>query len=205
MKKEIFISTLKRIKIIFHSIKLTKDYYKFSKQENYHGLLEFFHSLSDPYVYTWEQNHIGKGRFFAMNISLSTTPVEDRSILVIFNEDDTVTIQTDLNCSLQIESTTTGLDEAFERLIGLVYMYMHPELKNDEVYFGNIVKDVPFITKGTYKTLRTGEKVFNSNGNEIKNISPMFISKNEHELLTKELFEDDEYIMSILKEIFKNI
>jgi len=203
MKKEIFISTLKRIKIIFHSIKLTRDYYKFSKQENYHGLLEFFHSLSDPYVYTWEENHIGKGRFFAMNISLSTTPVEDRSILVIFNENDTVTIQTDLNCSLQIQSITTGLDEAFETLINLVYMYMHPELEKNEICFGNIVKGFPFIFSNTYKTLRIGKHVLNSSGDEIKDMFPVFISTEEYTLLLNEILQEEEKFHDILTELFK--
>lgn len=203
MKKQIFISTLKRIKIIFFSIKLIRDYYNFSKKNNYNDLIDFFHSLSDQYVYIWEQRHIGSGAFFAMNISLSTTPVEDRSILVTFNKNDTVTIQTDLHCSLQIESTTTGLDEAFKILMDIIYMYMHPELKKDEIYFGKIAKGFPIFTKGKYKTLRTGKNVLNSNGDEIKNMCPLFISPKEYIILMDEVAEEQKAVMDLLNKFFK--
>ncbi len=202
MKKQIFISTLQRIKIIFSCIKLTREYYKFSKQKNYHGLLEFFHSLSDQFVFTWEQSHIEPGTFFAMNVKLSTADAENKSMVVIFYDDDTVTIKPDLNCDLQTDPFNGSLEDAFAMLTKLVCMYMHPELEENEVYLGGIFKGLPFVAEEKYKTIRFGEDSLDSDGNKINDMRPVFISPEEHDLFLNEIIEEEKMFENVLNELF---
>lgn len=205
MKKEIFISILKKIEIIFSYIKVSRDNYKFIKQKNYLPLIDFLNSFNDKNVYTWAQCYIEPGTFFAMNIKLSTANVENKSMIVIFNEDDTVTIKPDLNCSLQIEPYTDRFEDAFEMLSNLICMYMHPELKKDEIYFADTIEGFPFIPKGTYKTLRIGNNVLDSNGNKIEGKYPVFISQKEFNVLLKEIEEEEKMIEDYFTDLLKNM
>lgn len=123
MKKQIFISTLRKINLIFGLIKNVQDYYKDSNEKDYDELIRFLHTLSDPLVYTWEKDYMQEEAFFAMNINLSLGKNETSSILVSFLKNGMAGIEKDLNCRLQIESMVASPDNTLQHLISLIEKY----------------------------------------------------------------------------------